>query len=86
MPTRKARSSKRRAPRNPVTDERAEDRRDLARAVRIERDIQALVRRLGRELQRSNDHLQVLALKLGSRARALEAEHDVDRSLAGAEK
>lgn len=61
---------------------REAERRALARAVRVERTIQHLARRLDRELQRTHDRLQALALALGSHARAIEAERDVDRSLA----
>jgi hypothetical protein len=61
-------------------------KRALASAVRVERSIQTLARRLDREMRRTNDRLQLLALALSSHARALEAERDVDRSLAGESK
>lgn len=63
---------------------RQTERRMLARANREERELRALAKRLRREMQRTNDDLQKLAMELASRARALEAERDVDRSLAGA--
>lgn len=58
-------------------------RRSLRAAVRVERDVQRLAMQLDREMQRTNDRIQRLAIVLGSRARALEAERDAEAALRG---
>ena len=61
-------------------------RRDTARAlkaaIRFEKEIQRRAAWLVREIARTNDRMQKLATTLSSHARALEAERDVDASLA----
>lgn len=66
------------------TELRLEMKRALEKQVRVEKGVQRLTRLLDREMQRTNDRIQALAAVLGSRARAIETERDVDRSLAGA--
>lgn len=61
--------------------ERAAAKRALQHSLRTEKLIQRLARQLDREVVRTNNRLQQLAVSLGSYARALEVEHDVSRSL-----
>jgi hypothetical protein len=61
--------------------DRLATKRALAASLRTEKIIQSLTRRLAREMLHTNNRLQALAIVLGSHARALEAEHDVSRSL-----
>jgi hypothetical protein len=57
-------------------------RRQLKQGLREEREIMSLARALTTAMQKRNDCLQKLATVLSSHARAMEAERDVDRSLA----
>lgn len=82
MPNRsKSRASLARRP-APTQAPRRAELAALKKAHRVEKQIQRLARALDREMQRTNDRLQTLAVALSSRKRAIEAERDVDRSLA----
>lgn len=82
MRTHASRKSRASAGRRPTGAARLAEQAALRRAVRVEQRIRRLATQLDRECQRTNDRLQTLAMILSARARAIELERDVERSLA----
>lgn len=81
MPTKRRTTRKPEHAKGFTEQQRAEQRKALRRQVRDEREIQALTRRLAREVRKSDDALANIGAQLVSRARAAMVERDVDLSL-----